>query len=204
MAHRLFSAKSAVGGVGSASSSVAACASAEMSQSRRRDSAVGVTARAPLESRQAFHYREEVGPRADETDPAMAVREQVGGRGEGAAAVVGEHRVGREPGGGSVDEHHGQPRRLLREQVALVVAGRHDDDTVDASRGQRPQGGLRLGSPGGRRQHQRAVLRGHLSMPRITPSKNRVDVCFAMTPIVSVASWRRRLRASSLRRNPIS
>ncbi len=77
---------------------------------------------------------------ADEADPAMAVRDEMGHRVLGAAEVVGDHDVRVDPAGRAVHEHGGYPGRDLRFQIAVVVGGRDDDQPVHP--------------PGAQREHQ--------------------------------------------------
>ncbi len=60
---------------------------------------------------------------ADEADPAVPVRDQVGHPVAGAAVVVGEHHVRVDPPRRPVHEHRGDARLQLRLQVPVVVPG---------------------------------------------------------------------------------
>ena len=70
--------------------------------------------------------------------------DQVGDRAAGAADVVGDDRVGVDPARRPVDEHHRRAGALLGHQVAVVVAGRDDQQRVDRAE---------------HAQHQRALAR---------------------------------------------
>jgi hypothetical protein len=65
-------------------------------------------------------------------DALMPVLDEVAGAATRTGDVVGEHTVGVEESRRSIREHDRRARPLLREQVAVVVDSRHDDQPVDA------------------------------------------------------------------------
>jgi soluble P-type ATPase len=74
---------------------------------------------------------------AEERDGAVPVRDQVLDAAGGALPVVGQDAVGRQQDRGPVGEHHGGAHGLLVAQVAVIPAGRDDDQPVHPPRDQR-------------------------------------------------------------------
>ena len=74
---------------------------------------------------------------AQEADPAMPRRGKVHDGLSRPADVVGGHGIGVEEAGRTVDEHERCAGALLRLEVAVVGASRHDEDAVDATRAER-------------------------------------------------------------------
>ena len=69
--------------------------------------------------------------RSEIGDSPVAPLAQVGDRRPCATGVVRGHAVGVEKAGSAIDEDHGRPQPEGREEVAVVGAGRYDDDAVD-------------------------------------------------------------------------
>ena len=94
---------------------------------------------------------------AQVSDPMMAVLHHVADGHPGASQVVGQHGVRVEESRWPVDEHDRRPRLAFVEEVAVVVAGRHDHEAIDAARGkgryQLPFAGLILLEAAGEDEH---------------------------------------------------
>lgn len=67
---------------------------------------------------------------ADHGDPAMPVRERMLHRAACTAHVVEQHDVSVESSGRTVDEHRPCSGTELGQEVAVVIAGRHDQQPV--------------------------------------------------------------------------
>ncbi len=80
---------------------------------------------------EAFCGSDDRSPIAEEGDPSVAVGHQVLHPACGSVAVVDEHRVGVEESRRAVDEHDRHAHPSLLDEVAVVVAGRHHDQTID-------------------------------------------------------------------------
>jgi hypothetical protein len=90
-------------------------------------------------------------------DARVARAEQVRSRLAGAAGVVGEHDVGVDEARRAVDEYDRDAGLAVAHEVAVVGAGGHDDEPVDAARQERlDEVALALGvlvGAAGERQH---------------------------------------------------
>ena len=75
---------------------------------------------------------EDVGPVAEEADPAVTGGDQMLDRRARPAGVVGHDGVGVDEAWRSVHERQRQPRGALAQQVRVVAHGAGDDQAVDA------------------------------------------------------------------------
>jgi ribose transport system substrate-binding protein len=75
---------------------------------------------------------------AEVADAAMAVGNEMLDGGASADVVVGQHLIGIEHAGDTIDNNHRGASFPLGDEVALIIARRHEYETVDAPRHQSP------------------------------------------------------------------
>ena len=80
--------------------------------------------------------RRDRGQVAEEGDPPVTVADEVADGYGRALPVVDHHAIGGKQHRRAVNEHEGGAHRLLIAQVAVIPAGRDDDQAVDPAREQ--------------------------------------------------------------------
>ena len=126
-------------------------------------------------------------PVAKVSDAPVSVADEVTDSPTYTCLIVGQDRVGVEEGGRPVHEHDGGPGTPVGEQVAVVVAGRDDDESIHPTRRKRGE------------QLTLARSRAKFSMELWSCDENGLETSPKMTPIVALfPSARRRLLAVRL------